>query len=71
MENNYWSADDWLIFKPDFNENLDEYYDIINNYNKIMFSNYDDERNFADELFLKNWDYLKNKWKNKILKDVR
>ena len=24
-----------------------------------------------NELFLKNWDYLKNKWKNKILKDVR
>jgi hypothetical protein len=24
-----------------------------------------------NELFLKNWDYLKNKWKNKILKDIR
>ena len=66
MENNYWSADDWLIFKPEFNENLDEYYDIINNYNKIMFSNYDDERNFADELFIKNLDdvnYLEPKCK--------
>ena len=30
MENNYWIVDNWLIFKPDFNDKLDEYYDIIN-----------------------------------------
>jgi hypothetical protein len=42
MENNYWIVDDWLIFKPEFNDKLDEYYDIINKYNKIIFSNYDD-----------------------------
>ena len=39
MENNYWIVDEWLIFKPDFNENLDEYYDVINKYEKVMFSN--------------------------------
>ena len=37
MENIY-----WLIFKPFFNEKLIEYYDVINKYRKIMFSNYDD-----------------------------
>ena len=40
MENNYWIVDDWLIFKPEFNEELDKYYGIINKYKKIMFSNY-------------------------------
>ena len=39
MENNYWIIDEWLIFKPDFNEELTDYYDIINKYNKIMFNN--------------------------------
>ena len=42
MENNYWIIDDWLIFKPEFNEELINYYDVINKYNKIMFSNYND-----------------------------
>jgi hypothetical protein len=42
MENNYWIIDDWLIFKPEFNKKLDEYYNIINKYSKIMFSNYDE-----------------------------
>jgi len=40
MENNYWIVDDLLIFKPKFNEELTNYYNIINKYNKIMFSNY-------------------------------
>ena len=42
MENNYWIVNDWLIFKPDFNEELDEYYNIINKYAKIMFSMYNE-----------------------------
>src|SRR6056300_1588789 len=47
MEDNYWITDDeCLIFKPEFNEPLDNYYDIINKYNKIMFSNYN-EPSFA------------------------
>jgi hypothetical protein len=40
MENNYWIVDEWLIFKPDFNDELDDYYNIINKYKKVMFSNY-------------------------------
>ena len=42
MDNNYWIVDDCLIFKPEFNDKLDEYYNVINKYNKIMFSNYND-----------------------------
>ena len=42
MENNYWIVDEWLIFKPDFNEELIDYCGVINKYKKIMFSNYDD-----------------------------
>ena len=40
MDENYWIVDNWLIFKPEFNEELNEYYDIINKYSKIIFSNY-------------------------------
>ena len=42
MDENYWIVDDWLIFKPEFNEELNEYYDIINKYKKIMFINYNE-----------------------------
>ena len=42
MTHNYWIVDDCLIFKPEFNDKLDEYYNVINKYNKIMFSNYND-----------------------------
>ena len=42
MENIYWIVDDLLIFKPEFNEELTNYYDVINKYKKIMFSNYND-----------------------------
>ena len=37
MENNYYIINKWLIFKPEFNKKLDEYYDIINKYEKIIF----------------------------------
>ena len=42
MENNYWIIDEWLIFKPSFNEDLTNYYDVINKYKKVIFSNYND-----------------------------
>jgi len=40
MESNFWIVNEWLIFKPEFNEELTYYYDIINKYKKVMFSNY-------------------------------
>ena len=42
MSNKYWIIDEWLIFKPSFNEDLTNYYDVINKYKKIIFSNYND-----------------------------
>ena len=34
MKNNCWIKNDWLIFKPEFNEVLTKYYDVINKYKK-------------------------------------
>ena len=42
MENNYWIENEWLIFKPEFNEEMTNYYEIINKYKKVLFSNYND-----------------------------
>ena len=71
MEDNYWIVDEWLIFKPEFNDELDEYYDIINKYKKIMFSNYDEpliaiETNnfFYNKKYSKN--YIHNRFNKKI-----
>lgn len=40
----YWSLsnEESIIFKPNFNKELDEYYVIINKYKKLYFSNYND-----------------------------
>ena len=64
MENNYWIVDDWLIFKPEFNKILtEEDYTVINSYNKIIFSNY-------DEPFIP-FDFIENKVieKDKIIQN--
>ena len=42
MENNYWIEDDLLIFKPSFNDDLLNYYDMMKKYKKIIFGNYND-----------------------------
>ena len=74
MENNYWIVDEWLIFKPTFNEELTYYYDIINKYKKIMFSNYDNtliaietNNQYKYEYHNKYYDnYIKSKFNQKI-----
>ena len=39
----YWIwNDNTLVFKPEFNKPLDNYLNIIENYNKLIFSNYID-----------------------------
>ena len=38
----YWIYEDKIIFKPNFNDKLDNYFDIISKYNELIFSNYDD-----------------------------
>ena len=42
MNNVYWICEDKFIFKPEFNESIDKYIDIIKNYSQLIFSNYDD-----------------------------
>jgi hypothetical protein len=58
MENNYWIIDDWLIFKPGFNDKLTDYYDIINKYKKIMFSNYNDRYTNLIVIYINNRVFL-------------
>ncbi len=41
-KNNYMIHDDILIFKPKFNKPIDEYATLIQNYTRIIFSNYED-----------------------------
>ena len=55
MENNYWIEDKLLIFKPEFNEELINYYDIINKYKKVMFSNYSVKNNKYNNKFKNNY----------------
>ena len=40
--NDYWILDNKLIFKPKFNESIEKYYDLISNYDTLIFSNYND-----------------------------
>ena len=42
MNDVYWIYEDKFIFKPEFNEPIDKYVDIIKNYSQLIFSNYDD-----------------------------
>ena len=42
MEDPYWIVDDAIIFKPSFNECLDNYVDIISKHPILIFSNYND-----------------------------
>ena len=44
MEQAYWIIADTIIFKPEFNENLDVYKEIISQYPKLIFSNYCDPK---------------------------
>ena len=41
MQSNYWIYENKVIFKPNFNDKLDNYFDIISKYNELIFSNYD------------------------------
>ena len=42
MEPQYWIVDSAIIFKPSFNECLDDYIDIMSNCRILIFSNYND-----------------------------
>src|SRR3990167_4952596 len=38
----YWIYENKIIFKPNFSNKLDTYFDIIYKYNELIFSNYND-----------------------------
>jgi len=40
LDLNYLIIDGYIIFKPDYNETLDNYNNIIKKYKKIIFSNF-------------------------------
>jgi hypothetical protein len=60
MMQDYWIYDDYFIFKPEFNGSLYHYVDIISNYNKLIFSNYDDVEICVKTNNKYNRDYEKN-----------
>ena len=70
MENNYWIVDDLLIFKPKFNKILtEEDYTVINSYNKIIFSNYDEPFipfDFIENKFIEKDKIIPNEFNNEI-----
>ena len=70
MENNYLIVKDWLIFKLEFNELLDDYYDVIDMYEKVMFSNYNDPLIAIETNNLSEYEYylynINNKFNQKI-----
>ena len=40
---NYWIYNnDTIVFKPDFNESINNYINIIKQYDKLIFSNFND-----------------------------
>ena len=56
----YWIVDDTIIFKPKFNEYLDDYTQIISNYKTLYFSNYNDPHVALknNNIFVQNSDNL-------------
>ena len=55
MSNEYWVYQDYFIFKPHFNEPVENYVNIIKDYKKLIFSDFNDlESNiYPDEKFIK------------------
>jgi hypothetical protein len=70
----YWVCDDVLIFKPYFNGELLKYSEILNKYNKLIFSNYSDPlvyietNNEHNEKYQKNYSkYNPNKFNKSVI----
>ena len=62
MEEPYWTIDGTLIFEPYFNEESDNYYDVISQYNKLIFSNYSDS-----EIIILTENKYDDKYNNKYI----
>ena len=69
MGDPYWIVDDAMIFKPQFNECLDNYIDIISNCRILIFSNNDDlhtslKNNKADIINI--YSYIKSSFNQSV-----
>ncbi len=38
----YWILENKFVFKPSFNKSINKYYNLIKNYDELIFSNYND-----------------------------
>jgi hypothetical protein len=57
MNCNYWIHEDKFIFKPHFNEVINDYIEIIKYYKSLIFSNYADLKIFIRTNNLHEWKY--------------
>ena len=60
MSKPYWIIGDAIIFKPDFNDSLDDYTQIISNYENIYFSNFNDPQIVLENNNTYNFDNFKS-----------
>jgi len=65
ITDSYWIIEDTLIFKPTFNESLDNYVKNILKYKKIIFSNY-----IEPKIAIETNNIYENKYKNKFKKSL-
>ena len=60
MELNYWIHENKIFFKPEFNDKLDNYINIISEYTELIFSDYDDFNITIKTNNIYNIDYYNN-----------
>ena len=73
MENNYWVYEDYFIFKPKFNGLITDYHENIMQYNKLIFSNYDNLESIISIIQQKNYeppDYNCSKFNKPLLNSL-
>ena len=70
MNEDYWTSEDKFIFKPEFNEPIDKYVEIIKNYSQLIFSNYDDVESCIETNNLYSIKYRKNYKESKFNKPL-
>ena len=74
MNDVYWIYEDKFIFKPEFNESIDKYVDVIKNYSQLIFSDYDNLQIFIkiNNKYLPKYDknYKESKFNHLLIKTL-
>jgi hypothetical protein len=68
--NDYWIYEDTIIFKPEFDGSLDIYNDILTQYNKLVFSDYNNLKICIETNNIYNIKYESNFIRNKFNQEV-